>query len=163
MQVDYATIVGDKIVAQVTYSELPTWSRIAVKYRWWDYGELGRDCRRCVQPGSVGECEGVRIVRCRSCNGQVEEMWVSHAFSVESEVSLLSTQLKSMSTSRKVITTIDEMVTLLKAEQSEDDSWKTCCIKSFDETDDETSDLATQMRSSTARIRCQTQMFVLKP
>ena len=37
----------------------------------------------------------------------------------------------------KVIATTDEMVTLLKEEQCEDDSKKTYCIKSFDETEDE--------------------------
>ena len=42
----------------------------------------------------------------------------------------------------KVIATINDMVTLLKAEQSEDDSKKAYGIKRFDETDDEASDPA---------------------
>ena len=37
----------------------------------------------------------------------------------------------------KVIAMIDEMVTLLKAEQGEDSSKKAYCIRSFDETGDE--------------------------
>ena len=62
----------------------------------------------------------------------------------------------------------DEMVTLLKAEQSEDSSKKAYCIKSFDETEDEArpwliSLLGTTMRSRATMISCPTLMLVLRP
>ena len=45
----------------------------------------------------------------------------------------------------KVILMIDEMGTLLKAEQGGDDSGKARCIKSFDRTEDEAKVLARQI------------------
>ena len=45
----------------------------------------------------------------------------------------------------KVVSMIDETVTVLKAEWSEDDGKKACCIKSIDHTEDEAKVLAHQI------------------
>ena len=67
----------------------------------------------------------------------------------------------------KVFATTDELVTLLKTEQSDDDSKKEYCSKVFDETEDEAKMLArqiatTKMRSRTTSISCPTQTLVLR-
>ena len=63
----------------------------------------------------------------------------------------------------KVFATTDELVTLLKAEQSDDDSKKAYCSKVFDETEDEAKMLrTTKMRSRTTSISCPTQTLVLR-